>query len=167
MNLDDIRPKETVVLDANIFVYAIFRVSAQCERLLSRCAGGDVAGVVPAHVLAEVMHQLMIAEAGDNGWIQSPNAARSLQRPPERVRGLVRYEEYMRDIPAVGLHIVGTTREDYLSAMHLQRRYGLLTNDALICAGAQRLRVASLASADIILRRVQDVVVFSPDDLEP
>lgn len=166
MNPNKIPSGEVTVIDANIVLYAMQRSSQQCKRLLARCAEEEITGILPGHILAEVMHQVMIAEARDNGWIKGPNPAKQLGEHPERVRGLVRYEGIVRDILGIGLLIEPLQREDFLTAMMVQRQAGLLTNDALLVAVAQRMRANSIASADQALARVQGMLLYSPDDLE-
>jgi len=46
MTLDDIRPGSRILIDANILIYARRGMSAQCCRLLARCAEGEVNGVL-------------------------------------------------------------------------------------------------------------------------
>ena len=166
MNLNKIPSGEITVIDANIVLYAMQRSSQQCKRVLSRCAEEDITGVLPLHILAEIMHQLMIAEARDNGWIHGPNPARQLGEQPDRVRGLVRYEGIVRDILAIGLRLESLQREDFLTAMSIQRQAGLRTNDALLVAVAQRLRANSVTSADQSFAKVQRLLTYTPDDIE-
>jgi len=167
MNLSQITNASIVLLDANICLYAIRQESAQCERLLARCANGEVNGIMPSHILAEIMHQLMIAEARDYQWIKGPNPAKQLAGLPDRVRALTKYEELVRDILGTGLQIEPIVQEDFITSLEVQRQAGLLTNDALLVAVGERLRVTSIASADQAFSRVQGILLYSPDDVEP
>lgn len=166
MNLNSIPSGEIVVIDANIILYAIQKASAQCKRLLERVAREEVVGILPLHTLAGVTHQLMLAEAWDNQWITAPNLARELREQPDRVRALIRYEGMVRDLLSLGLNLESLQREDFLSAMMVQRQAGLLTNDALLVAVGQRMRAQAIASANSSFGRVQGMLLYSPDDLE-
>ncbi len=167
MNLQKIPKGGFVFVDANIFIYAMQRHSRQCVRLLQRCAEDDVTGFVADNILAEVMHVLMIAEARDNNWITSANPARQLNAKPKRVAALHRYESLVRDILGMGLRLESLQREDFLTALSVQRQSGLLTNDALLVAMAIRLRIPAIASADKAFARAQGIKVYSPSDLIP
>jgi predicted nucleic acid-binding protein len=167
MNLNDIRTGSNVVIDANIFMYALQKSSPQCERLLGRCIDEEVYGIVPLYVLAEVMHRMMIAEARDNNWIAGSNPAKRLSEQPDRVRDLVRSGNKVRDLLAMGLQMEPVIQEDFISAMIVQRETGLMTNDALLIAVCQRLRVDSIASADNKFHNVRGIVLFAPDDIGP
>jgi predicted nucleic acid-binding protein len=166
MNLNAIKSDSSILIDANIFIYAMQKLSKQCERLLSRCSEGEVQGVVPLHILAEVMHIMMITEARDNSWISGSNPGKSLSEKPERVRSLVRYESFIRDILIMGFHLEPVSREDFITALSIQRKTGLLTNDALLAAVGERLRVAAIASADKVFSRIQGMQHYSPTDME-
>lgn len=165
MNLDRLQTNESVLIDANVLIYAIQKESPQCERFVKRCARGEITGVLSLHVLAEVMHHLMITEARDNGWITGSNHAKQLAQKPDRIRSLSRYENVVRDILTAGFQLVTLERDDFLSAISIQNQFGLLTNDALCIAVAQRLRLKSIASADQAFAQVRGVILYEPDDL--
>jgi predicted nucleic acid-binding protein len=166
MKLHHIPQHQSVLLDANILLYASQRASRQCVRLLERCAQDEVIGILPMHTLAEVMHLLMIAEARDLGLVRGPNPARQLSEQPSRVKSLSRYESAVRDLLSIGLVMEPLVREDFITAMSMQRQFGLLTNDALFAALGSRLRVTSIVSADAVFRDVRGFLLYEPDDLE-
>jgi predicted nucleic acid-binding protein len=165
MNLFQIPPEQTVIIDANIFVYANQQTSSQCIKLIERCSNNEVYGVLPVHILAEVMHVLMLEEAKELGLIKGANPARQLSENPQKIRALNRYELLIRDLLAIGLRLESLQREDFLTAMNLQKEYGLLTNDALFLAVALRLRITSVISADSSFKNIQGIIQYSPDDL--
>jgi predicted nucleic acid-binding protein len=165
MNLLNIPAEQPVIIDANIFIYANQKASVQCVKLLERCANNEVFGILPSHILAEVMHVLMLAEAKDIGMIKGSNPARQLTENPQKVKSLNRYESLIRDLLAIGLQLEPLQREDFITAMSLQRQYGLLTNDALFLAIATRLRITSIVSADTVFENIQGIIHYSPDDI--
>ena len=165
MNLNLLKRGEIVLLDANILIYAIQQQSVQCKNLLMRCAEDEISCIIPAHILAEVMHILMIAEAKDNAWIIGPNPARQLSEKPDRVKALSRYESLIKDILALNLTIASLEQEDFPAAMRVQRETGLMTNDALLVAVADRLRVQAIASADKLLLAAKGKMIYVPTDL--
>lgn len=165
MNLDQIPKNDIVLIDANIILYALRDQSAQCKRLLRRCVERETYGVIASHVLAEVSHRLMIAEAHENGWISGSNPARRLAEQPERVKVLIRYEQAVKSLLATGIRLEQLEKEDFLMMLRVQRETGLLTNDALLIACAERLRVQAVASADQQLSKVRGIILYSPDDI--
>ncbi len=166
MNLELIQRGETIIIDANILIYAIQQESTQCKRLLMQCAGDEINGVLPLHILAEVMHVLMISEARDNGWIHNSKQVKQLSEKPDRVKSLFRYESLIKDILAINLNLVSLQQEDFITGMRIQREFGLMTNDALFIAVAERLRIKSIASADKALGSVRGMILYSPEDIQ-
>ena len=165
MNLLQIPQQQPVIIDANIFVYAAQRSSLQCIKLLEKCANDELFGIIPTHILAELMHVLMLAEARDLGLIKGSNPAKQLSENPNKIKALNRYESLIRDLLSIGLKLESLEREDFLTAMSLQRQYGLLTNDALFIAVAARLRITTVVSADSGFKNIQGVLLYSPDDI--
>ncbi len=166
MNLLTIPSGQLALIDANIFVYANHRSSAQCEILLERCANNELTGVLTTHILAETMHVLMLAEARELGLITSGNPAKQLSEKPHLIKSLNRYEFLIRDLLTIGLQLEPLQREDFITAISIQRQYGLLTNDALFMAVAARLRINAVASANHNFKKVQGITHYSPDDLK-
>ncbi|MFZ1321180.1 MAG: type II toxin-antitoxin system VapC family toxin [Ignavibacteria bacterium] len=156
---------DSIIIDANIIIYAIQKESEQCKNLLLKCAEEEINGILPVHILAEVMHILMISEARDNGWITGSNPAKQLSEKPDRVRQLLRYENLMKDLMSINLNIISLKQEDFLTTMRIQREFGLLTNDALLVAVSERLRVQGIASADKRFGLVSGKILYSPDDI--
>jgi predicted nucleic acid-binding protein len=165
MNLDEIPDHASVLIDANILIYAANRRSPQCVRFLARCGEEKFSSIIPTHILAETMHVLMLEEARENNWATGANPARILSQQPERIMMLHRYESAIRELIASVTHIEPVFEQDYTAALALQRTTGLLTNDALFAATAQRLRVDAIASADSAFKRLADVSLYLPDDL--
>lgn len=165
MNLTMIEASDNLMLDANIVLYAIQQKSPQCVELIDRIASGEINCFISTHILAEVMHVLMLEEARSSGSITGGNPARKLSENPGIVRSLYQYEFLFEDLLNIGLNIVEVTRGDLLDALNIQRHYGLLTNDSLIIAVSKRLGVTKLVSADSTFSRVRNITLYSPDDL--
>ncbi|MGA2533154.1 MAG: type II toxin-antitoxin system VapC family toxin [Candidatus Aminicenantales bacterium] len=153
-----------VVIDTNILVYASQQQSPECKDLLRRCVSGELQGVVPVPMVAELVHTLMLIEARENNWIERANAARALAERPDLVRRLVRYEIQMREFFGIGLKIEPVGAVDILEAMRIQKEAGLLTNDALLLAVARRLNCEAVASADKAIAQAPGFSVFAPAD---
>jgi predicted nucleic acid-binding protein len=107
----------------------------------------------------------MIAEARDNNWITGANPARQLSEQPERVKMLTRYEQAIKSLLATGIRVEPVVKEDITAMMRVQHESGLLTNDALLIAVAERVRVQAIASADKTFSRVSGITLYSPNDL--
>jgi len=154
-----------VTIDTNILVYANQRRSPECIGLLERCASGELQGVVPSPMVAELVHSLMLIEARENNWIERANPARALSERPDLVRRLTRYEARMREFFGIGLRVEPVGTVDFLEAMRIQKEAGLLANDALLLAVARRLNCDAVASADKAIARAPGFAVHAPADI--
>lgn len=155
-----------VVIDTNILVYANQQKSHECAELLGRCARGEVKGVIPMPMVAELMHTLMLIEARENGWIDRPNPSRVLSEKPEMIRRLTNYGTQMRQFLGIGLRLESVVPVDLIEALSIQREFGLLTNDSLLVAIARRLSCNLIASADKAFQKLRGFTVCAPEDLK-
>ena len=165
MKLSEIRAGEWVVIDTNILVYTNQGQSRECLDFLGRCAAGEIRGVVPVPMVAELVHALMLIEARENNWIERANPSRALAERPDLVRRLSRYEAQLREFLGIGLRIEPATAPDILEAVRIQREAGLLTNDALLLATARRMNIEAVASADKAMARAPGFTVYAPGDI--
>ncbi|MGH8528138.1 MAG: type II toxin-antitoxin system VapC family toxin [Gammaproteobacteria bacterium] len=166
MNLDDIPSGSLCVIDTNILLYAEQGVSDQSQRLIRRCARGDLIGTLPQTVWQEVTHKLMLAEAMTKGLVSGGNPAARLAAKPEAVRGLSLYRAKVQALVDLGFKFEPCTLDDLVkAAFKLQEKYALLTNDAVVLAVAIRLTADALVSGDKAFRPVTEIAVHSPTDL--
>ncbi len=89
-SVTDLPPGCNVLIDANIFIYALMRRSVQCQELLDRCTSEAVPGMTTIEVVNEVCHRLMVIEAAAAGIIDRPSAI-SLRRKRNRIQSLTNY----------------------------------------------------------------------------
>jgi predicted nucleic acid-binding protein len=73
--LPEVEAGSRVIVDANVFIYAVNRTSCQCAEFLERCANGEVHEVTTFDALAEVNHRLMLEEALAAGLVQRAQSA--------------------------------------------------------------------------------------------
>ena len=166
MNLDDIPAGSLCVIDTNVLLYAEQGVSDQARRLLRRCSMGELVGTLPQTVWQELTHKLMLVEAMMKHGVLGSNPAARLGGNPELVRTLSLYQTKVRALVDLGLRFEHCEQGDLLqSAFDLQKRYGLLTNDAVILAVAVRLEADCLVSSDKSFQTVEEVAVVAPSDV--
>ncbi len=166
MNLDDILTGSLCVIDTNVLLYAEQGLSDQAQRLLRRCSKGELTGTLPQTVWQELTHKLMLTEAMMKGVISGGNPAARLAAKPDVIRSLSLYQTKVRSLVDLGLRFEPCTQDDLMqSAFELQKRYGLLTNDAVVLAVALRLQADCLVSSDKAFRKVTEIDTFFPSDL--
>lgn len=125
MNLDDIPSGSLCVIDTNVLLYAEQGVSDQAQRLIRRCAQGELIGTLPQTVWQELTHKLMLAEAMMKGLIATGNPAARLGAKPDAVRGLSLYRAKVQALGDLGLGFEACTLGDLnKTAFTLQEKYG-------------------------------------------
>lgn len=164
MTLDDIPSGSTILIDANVLIYARRGMSGQCRRLLERCASREISGVLSAIVVAEFCHRRMMQEAQSRGLAGS-NPARALAQDPALVRQLTGYAQETEDLLAGDFTVLGIEPADFAQALDWQRIHGLLTNDSLHLAAGLRAGVTSLATNDPQFDAMPGVKVFKAEDV--
>lgn len=164
-SLNNISSGERLLIDANIFIYAAKQKSDQSKELIIGCSERKFEGIITSSILSEVMHVLMIDEARESGMITRGNPAKQLSERPESVKVLNHYSGIIQGILRIGLTITENTADDFYHALYIQRLYGLLTNDALIVAAANRLGITAIASADRCFSGIDGIEHYIPEDL--
>jgi len=161
--LSELADRSVVLIDANIFIYAARNASRQCRQMLERCAREEVHGFATFAILAEVCHQLMLANAQASGVVPQASA-RKLRRHRPEVR---RLGDYWPPVEAL-LDWVGVLALDdaiFRRAQVMRERYGLLTNDSLILAAADLYGINCLATRDDDFDDVPWLTVYKPGDI--
>lgn len=166
MSLDTIATGSTILLDANILVYARKRQSPECERLLERCGHGELRGILPTHTLAEVSHVLMTLEARERAGSLHGYGHRALLEKPAEIQKFEEHAKAVHKLLSSDIHIESLLKEDFPIALEFQKQWGLLTNDALLLAVGSRLSVNMLASADKGFRMATRWKLYAPSDLK-
>ena len=164
MTPDDIPAGAAVLLDANILIYARRRASAQCQRLLARCAAREIRGFLSAIAVAEFCHRRMMQEAQSLG-LASSNPAQALSRNRNLMGQLNQYARDVEDLLAGDLTILPLDADNLVLALDLQKRHKLLTNDSLHLAAALRGGISALATNDHGFDLVPNITLYQPDDL--
>ena len=165
MTCNDVPTGATLYLDANVIVYAFIGISSDCSRLIQRCKGEDLVGVVCTHTLGEVYHKTMIAEAMKRTG-RPAVTVRQLREESDLVRSLTAYSEYVENlILRSNLTIVPLTAGHLLGSRSVRERYGLLTNDSITVQVMREFRISSIATNDSDFEGVEGIRVFKPSDV--
>jgi len=165
MTFHDIPRNAPVFLDANALVYhftAHPQLGPECTWLLEQIEQGDVIGYTSAHVLSEMAHHLMIAEAcAIHGW-PAQGISRRLGRHPIEVRGLNLYRHAIDEIPLYNIKVLPITDHLVSLAADVSYQNGLLCSDALIVATMEDHGLVHLASNDADFDRVPAIIRYAP-----
>ena len=138
---------EAILLDSSVLVHGLAGTMPWCSALVEDCIVGKKTGILTAVVVGETTHRLMALEARRK-TLAGANPAKTLAKNPSRVRKLGEYRTLIRDIFSCRLRFEPHIAADYLTALEIQARDGLMANDSLLAATALRLDVSWLATCD-------------------
>jgi predicted nucleic acid-binding protein len=154
-----------IFIDANIFVYALNRTSAQCLLLLERCSREEVTGISLFEIVNEATHKFMLAEARSKGLIPSPGNAGQLRNNFTVIPALVDYWHETERILALNLLVFSTDEQILRSAQPERQEASVLTNDSMILSWMREYGIRHLATSDRDFERATGITVFGPEDL--
>jgi predicted nucleic acid-binding protein len=164
--LRDIPASASVMLDANVLVYALTPQSqfhTSCRELLERGAGGTLSLFTSVSVTADVLHRAMVLELLAQGQAQrSAEAVALLKQRPDVVQQLTRYRTILRDLRQARVDILPLTYRDLHANRVFPEQHGLMVNDSLIVAVMQRERLELLATNDRDFERIPGLAVRVP-----
>lgn len=153
-----------VFIDANIFVYALNRLSPQCLDLLQRCSREELTGVSLFEIVNEATHILMLGEAYDKKIIQQ-NSAKALRRRRAEIGNLIDYWHDTEVILNLNIMLFSTDEQIVRGAQPQRQQALVLTNDSMILAWMREYGIQYLATADRDFDQVVGITVFSSDDI--
>jgi predicted nucleic acid-binding protein len=164
--LRDIPSQATVMVDANVVIYALFPQASQhlnCVDFLERGARDEVRLHVTVSIAADVIHRAMVLEAAAQGIAKvSSEVVTYLKQHPTAVQRLTRYKTILRDLTQAHISILQATYRDLHASKQYRDNYGLLTSDSLILAVMHREGIHYLATNDPDFERVPAIAVRQP-----
>ncbi len=165
MKLDDLKAGENVFIDANIFIYSFGAQSAECRKLLLRCAKKELTGYTSTPVISEVLHRLMVAEALQKGYINEKNPVRQLKENPATIKKLLIYNHDVNKIFEMNIKVIELTKEYIKESAKIREEEGLLTNDSILVAIMKELGLLNLATNDSDFDHIKWLQIYKPSEL--
>lgn len=164
--LNQIPANVSLLLDANIVIYALFPQVSQhesCQKLLERGARGELQLHLAVNTAADVIHRAMVLELLAQGSFQkSADAVTYLKKNPQAVQNLTRYKTILRDLKPAQINILPLTYRDLHNSRLFRDEYGLMVNDSIMVAVMKRERIQHLATNDADFERVPGITVCTP-----
>jgi len=166
MKLDEIKTDSEVFVDSNIFIYHFTGVSDECGNFLNRCEQRDLTAITSVNVILEVLHRLMMVEAVKKNLVKPPNIVRKLNESPKKIKALNEYFLNTQKINEMGVAIRPVTFETVMKSHMVRMTYGLMVNDSIIAASMQEEGLNLLATNDTGFEKVDEILVYSPEDVD-
>jgi hypothetical protein len=133
-----------------------------CNDFLRRIVRDKIQAFTSAIVVAEVTHRVMVAEAIQQTGIGPRDIVTHLKKHPKLISSLTRHLNVASEIYRMGISIEPVTRVELHRSKAIRRQYGLMTNDSLVVACMQGLKLTDLATNDSDFGRVDIIRVWKP-----
>jgi predicted nucleic acid-binding protein len=153
-----------VLIDANIFIYALGQTSPLCIAFLERCAREELLGITTVEIVNEVTHRLMLVEAVKKNHITREQASQ-LKAKPNAVKTLSDYWTLASRIFALNVLVLGLEVPRLHRAERMRKAHGLLTNDSMALAAVDEYGIGCLATLDGDFDQVPGIMVYKPGDV--
>jgi len=165
-DLNNIPDGARAIFDTNIFVYWVTnhpRFGGTCKEVMKCVEADKIRGVVPAVVLNELLHRLMIAETVDLGYASFPqDAVRKLKDNPAIIKDLSLAWEIFQALPDMGFEVVEDERGLSDLTYYFSKERGLMAKDAAIVAYAHKYEIYDLVTNDHDFHRIDWLTCWSP-----
>jgi predicted nucleic acid-binding protein len=133
----DLVTGDSVFVDANILIYHFGphpRFGTACRQLIGQIESQDLVGFTSTHMLGEVAHQLMIAEALTlPGW-SAGKVKKRLRQQPAALQSLTGFRTAVETVLQSRITVLTIAPDLLVTAATISHQYGLLINDALSVA---------------------------------
>lgn len=166
MLLPDLEDGSSIFIDANIFVYHFSkksRLNPACSSLLERAERKEINGITSISVVHEVTHRMMLIEAAAIlPDVKIKGLVKYLKFHPDIVKKLVNHQCVPEKISTFNLEIISSDIKTVERSQQMKRRYGFLSNDALILQIMEDLKIDNLTSNDSDFERVNFITLYKP-----
>ena len=174
-DLNDLPDNSSVFVDTNIFDYALRGSSRACADFIERIARGKVKAYVNTHVLADLMHKLMLQEAYKKTLITAPAATKlkdCFKRDRTKAAMLVEYQQQFENLLAIGLRVLPVTTKLMVDTRVERATHALLTGDSLHIGSMNYHQVKrkstplrDLVTNDRDFAAIHGITVWEPTDV--
>lgn len=169
-DLADLPDGTRVFVDTNIFHFHFQQKSQTCTNFLKRIQRGEVEAYVNTHVLSELLHRLMLAEAFAKQCTKSSNP-QELKKYLKGMRGkelvLTEYQSQFELVMAIGLRVMSINEKLLVETKKERMDYYLMTGDSLHIGSMQRRRspLRHIATYDGDFANIPELTVWRPNDI--
>ncbi|QQR70665.1 MAG: PIN domain-containing protein [Methanolinea sp.] len=165
-SLQEIPPDTRAIFDTNILVYWVTdhpRYGKLCTECVKRVEKGEIQGVIPATILNELLHRIMIAETVEKGYAcTSQDAVRVLKEDPAIIRHLTIAGNVYDSLPTIGFEMIENERGISGLMYHFSKELCLMAKDAAIVAYAHTFTLAHIVTNERDFQRVKWLTCWGP-----
>lgn len=165
-NLKDFDRKDTIFLDANIFLHHAFDINPVSVEFLKRIESFNFKVCTSALVLEEISFKLLMQSASNFLKKVSMQGVKVLLKDDKKRNQVLKpvgdYMNYIELLKESGLVIIDLKGNDMITALQKVKVYGLITADATHLAIMERKGINHIATDDNDFNVVPDITIWSP-----
>jgi len=165
-NLLQIPPDTQAIFDTNILVYWVTdhpHFGKHCTEVVHRVEKGDIQGVIPAIILNELLHRIMIAETIEKGYARSSqDAVKILKDDPSIIKEMTIAGIVFDTLPTMGFEMIEDERGISSLTYYFSKELCLMAKDAAIVAYAHKYDISHIVTNDRDFQRVKWLTCWSP-----
>jgi predicted nucleic acid-binding protein len=165
-NLRDFKGKDSIFIDANIFLHHAFDINSISVEFLKKIESLNYKVYTSALVLEEICFKLLMQSASNFlEKVSVQNVKVLLKDDGKRNQILNPVDNYMNYIGLLkesGLVIIDLKGYDMITAIQKAKAYGLITADATHLAIMERKGINHIATDDNDFNVVPDITIWSP-----
>jgi predicted nucleic acid-binding protein len=165
MTFADLATGDSLFVAANTLIYHFSphpTFGSACRQLLQGIENQDLRGFTSTHTLAEVAHQLMIAEALTRpGWSVG-KVKKRLRQQPAALQSLTGFRTAVETVLQSRITVLTIAPALLGTAAIISQQYALLTNDALTVALMRANGLTKIATHDADFDRVPGLTRYAP-----
>ena len=165
MDIKLIPPQTSTLIDANIFIYHLSGLSAECTSLLRKVASGEIEAYITSIIIAEILHRRMLGEAVAKGLVSAGQVLKKLKANPKIISTLTDYIMDVEMILKLPMKIIEATTADITTSHRIRQTHGFFVNDSINLACAQRVGIAHIATRDDDFDRLAGITAWKPTDI--
>lgn len=170
-NLAELPQGSRVFVEADIFDLYYKGKSNSCKKLIENLEASKVFAYVNAQVITDLIHQLMLAEAYQKGYIRRINLGHLkdwLNRHRHQAATLTDSQQQVEDlIKYAHLKMLPITRDLLIESKRERANYGLLVTDSihLGCMNRHQPHLTDIVSCHNRFELVPGLTIWKPMDV--
>ena len=165
MDIKNLPSTTKCLVDANIIIYHLNKLSTDCRIFFERVARREITAYVTTTIVAETLHRNMLSEAVTKGLAPATRTLNYLKTNPAIITHLTDYITSAERMLLLPLKILESNVSDISAGHALRSMHGLFTNDSINLACAQRFGIVDIVSHDSDFARVPSINLWSPTDI--
>ncbi len=165
-NLKDFDGKESIFIDANIFLHHAFDINPISIEFLARAEMRNFKISTSSLVLEEVSFKLLMQSASNFlDKVSVPKVKTLLQDAKKRqlvLDPVLKYMDYIALLKDSGMIIIELKDSDMMTALQKTGEHGLITADAAHFAVMERKGIRNIATGDTDFKDIKGLTAWSP-----